>query len=53
MQVVSGTFTTTFSYDGDGHPVAKTENDAETTHVVAVLGLSQVLVETTGGESIV
>jgi RHS repeat-associated protein len=52
VQVVSGTFTTTFAYNGDGHRVAKAENGVTTTYVVAVLGLSQVLVETTDGSSI-
>jgi len=49
--VVSGTFTTTFAYNGDGHRVAKAENGVTTSYVVAVLGLSQVLVETTGGQT--
>jgi len=51
VQVVTGTFTTTFTYNGDGHRVAKSENGVTTTYVVAVLGLSQVLVETTGGQT--
>jgi hypothetical protein len=38
---------------GDGHRVAKAVNGVTTTYVIAVLGLSQVLVETTDGESIV
>ena len=50
-QVVTGTFTTTFTYNGNGHQVAKSENGVTTSYVVAVLGLSQVLVETTGGQS--
>ena len=33
--------------------MVQTENGETTSYVVAVLGLSQVLVETTGGESIV
>ena len=52
IQVVSGTFTTTFTYNGDGHRMAKTENGVTTNYVVAVLGLSQVLVETTGETTI-
>jgi len=51
IQVASGTFTTTFAYNGDGHRVAKAENGVSTTYVVAVLGLSQVLVDTTGGQT--
>jgi RHS repeat-associated protein len=50
VQVVSGTLTTTFTYNGDGHRVAKVENGQTTTYTVAVLGLSQVLVETSGSE---
>jgi YD repeat-containing protein len=50
VQVVSGTVTMTFTYNGDGHRVAKSENGVTTTYVVAVLGLSQALVETTDGE---
>jgi hypothetical protein len=38
--------TTTFTYNGDGHRLAKTENGETTTYVVAVLGPSQVLVQT-------
>ena len=53
IAVVSGTLTTTYTYNGDGHRMAKTENGVTTSYVVAVLGLSQVLVETTGGDSIV
>jgi RHS repeat-associated protein len=51
VQVVSGIFTTTFTYNGDGDRVAQTENDVTTSYVVAILGLSQVLVETTGEEA--
>ncbi|MBN1657252.1 MAG: hypothetical protein JXA93_02570 [Anaerolineae bacterium] len=51
VQVVSGTFTTTFTYNGDGDRVAKSENGVTTNYVVAVLGLSQVLVEMTGGST--
>ena len=53
IAVVSGTLTTTYTYNGDGHRVAKTQDGVTTSYVVAVLGLSQVLVETTGGDSIV
>jgi len=51
IEVVSSTFTTTFAYNGDGHRVAKAENGVATSYVVAMLGLSQVLVETTGGQT--
>ncbi|HSJ53123.1 MAG TPA: RHS repeat-associated core domain-containing protein, partial [Anaerolineae bacterium] len=51
IEVVSSTFTTTFVYNGDGHRVTKSENGVTTTYVVAILGLSQVLVETTGGQT--
>jgi RHS repeat-associated protein len=49
IQAIRHTLTTTFTYNGDGHRVAQATNGT-TTYVVAVLGLSQVLVETTGGE---
>jgi RHS repeat-associated protein len=52
IAVVSGTLTTTYIYNGDGHRMAKAKNGVTTSYVVAVLGLSQVLVETTGGDSI-
>jgi RHS repeat-associated protein len=52
VAVVSGTLTTTFVYNGDGHRVAKAVDGVTTTYVVAVLGLSQVLAETTDGETI-
>ena len=52
LAVVSGTLTTTYIYNGDGHRLAKTENGETTTYAVAVLGLSQVLIETTAGDSI-
>ncbi len=68
VAVISGTLTTTYTYDGDGHRLAKAQDGVTTTYVVAVLpalrstaalavspaegGLSQVLVEMTGGESI-
>jgi len=51
VQVVSGTLTTTFAYNGDGHRVRKVANGVTTTYVIAVLGLPQVVVETTGGSS--
>jgi RHS repeat-associated protein/uncharacterized repeat protein (TIGR01451 family) len=53
VQVVSGTLTTTFTYNGDGHRLAKSENGETTIYAVAVLGLSQVLMETTAGESVI
>ena len=51
VAVVSGTLTTTYVYNGDGHRVASAVNGVTTTYVVAVLGLPQVIVETTGGET--
>jgi RHS repeat-associated protein len=43
--------TTQFTYNGDGARAAKTVNGVTTTYIIAVLGLPQVLVETTGGQS--
>jgi RHS repeat-associated protein len=53
IAVVSGTLTTTYTYNGDGHRMTKTQDGVTTSYFVAVLGLSQVLMETTTGESIV
>jgi RHS repeat-associated protein len=58
-QVVSGTLTTQFTYNGDGHRLRKVADGVTTTYVIALLpvlgagtgGLPQVLVETTGGSS--
>ncbi|MDY7042332.1 MAG: type IV secretion protein Rhs, partial [Chloroflexota bacterium] len=51
-QVVSGTLTTEFVYNGNGHRVAKTVNGSETRYTLdPSLGLVQVLVEVTGGEA--
>jgi len=52
VQVVSGTLTTTFAYNGDGVLVAQTVDGVETTFVQDVGGpLSQILVETSGGST--
>jgi RHS repeat-associated protein len=51
-QVVSGTLTTEFTYNGNGHRVAKTVNGTQTRYTLdPAMGLVQVLVETTGGET--
>ncbi len=51
MQVVSGTLTTEFSYNGAGDRVAKTVNGVTTDYVLdPAAGLTQVLVESTGGQ---
>jgi RHS repeat-associated protein len=52
VRVVSGTLTTEFAYNGDGHRVAKTVNGSETHYTLdPAMGLVQVLVETTGSET--
>ncbi|MBC7250155.1 MAG: PKD domain-containing protein [Anaerolineae bacterium] len=52
VQVVSGTLTTEFTYNGDGHRVAKTVNGTQTRYTLdPAMGLVQVLVEVTGGEA--
>jgi len=59
VQVVSGTLTTHFTYNGDGHRLRKVADGVTTTYVIAILpvlgagtgGLPQVLVETTGENS--
>ena len=43
--------TTQFTYNGDGHRLRKVADGVTTTYVIAILGLPQVLVETTGGNS--
>ena len=51
-QVVSGTLTTGFTYNGAGDRVAKTVDGVTTDYVLdPAAGLTQVLVESTGGES--
>lgn len=52
VRVEDVTTTLVYTYNGDGHRVAKAVDSVTTTYVVAVLGLSQVLMETAGGESI-
>ena len=52
VAVVSGTVTTTFAYNGDGHRMSEAINGVTTTYVIAVLGLPQAIVETTGSETI-
>jgi hypothetical protein len=47
------TTTVVYTYNGDGHRMAKAVDGVTTTYVVAVLGLSQVLMETMDGESII
>ena len=52
VQVVSGTLTTEFVYNGDSHCVAKTVNGSETRYTLdPAMGLVQVLAEVTGGEA--
>ena len=52
VQVVSGTLTTEFAYNGDGHRVSKTVNGTETRYTLdTAMGLVQVLVELTGDGS--
>ena len=54
VQVVSGTLTTEFTYNGNGRRVSKTVNGTETRYTLdTAMGLVQVLVETTGGEATV
>jgi RHS repeat-associated protein len=53
VSVEDMTTTVVYTYNGDGHRMAKAVDGVTTIYVVAVLGLSQVLVETTGGESVV
>jgi RHS repeat-associated protein len=43
--------TTQFTYNGDGHRLRKVADGVTTTYVIAILGLPQVLVEITGGNS--
>ncbi len=51
VQVVSGTLTTEFAYNGAGDRVAKTVNGVTTDYVLdPAAGLTQVLVESTGGQ---
>jgi RHS repeat-associated protein len=53
-QVVSGTLTTQFTYNGDGHRVTKMVGGTQTRYTLdPAAGLAQVLVETTGGQSTV
>jgi RHS repeat-associated protein len=54
ITVTNGTtLTLGYRYNGDGARAAKTVNGVTTTYIIAVLGLPQVLVETTGGQSTV
>jgi RHS repeat-associated protein len=51
-QVVSGTLTTQFTYNGAGDRVAKTVDGVETRYTLdPAAGLTQVLQETTGGQT--
>ncbi len=53
VRVVSGTLTTEFAYNGVGDRVAKTVNGVTTDYVLdPAAGLTQVLVESTGGQTI-
>jgi RHS repeat-associated protein len=49
--VVSGAVTTTFEYNGDGDRYAQTVNGITTDYVLDPVGLAQVLMETTSGQS--
>jgi RHS repeat-associated protein len=49
--VVSGGITSTFKYNGDGDRYAQTVNGITTDYVLDPVGLAQVLMETTGGQS--
>jgi RHS repeat-associated protein len=49
--VVSGGITSTFKYNGDGDRYAETVNGVTTDYVLDPVGLAQVLMETTGGQS--
>jgi RHS repeat-associated protein len=49
--VVSGAVTTTFEYNGDGDRYAQTVNGVTTDYVLDPVGLAQVLMETTSGQS--
>ena len=52
VQVVSGTLTTQFAYNGAGDRVAKTVDGVTTDYVLdPAAGLTQVLQETTGGQT--
>jgi len=52
VQVVSGTLTTEFTYNGNGRRVSKTVNGTETRYTLdTAMGLVQVLVELTGDGS--
>jgi RHS repeat-associated protein len=51
LQVVSGTLTTSFTYNGAGDRVGKTVDGVTTDYVLdPAAGLTQVLVESTGGQ---